>query len=549
VTHNDSELLHSFVWGGDQTAFGLLVDRHLGLVHAAAVRRLNGNAELAKEVSLDVFTILARKAPTLEGREALEPWLYETTRLAALAAGRKVARRARVQQSLAEMNDLSPDERPVDWTVLRPVLDEAMDELREGDRELMLLRYFSGLSHGEIGARLGLAENTARMRGERALERLRAVLVRRGIPSTGAALSTLLANHAFAQAASSAPAGLGVLVTQAALAGAGSAAGGALVGAVTFMSTTKVIVIAGLVTTASIGGSIYSQVQASRTEQRLRESEQRCSLSETQCRTLIGQLKQLQEENRPGAEKPAALTASQSTSQGAPKDVRSMAGSAQAVTKSSFVSMLDLLAASPEYLQLSQRRFALDLPLEYGPLYRKLGLSSEKIARLEPLLVEAQQIMWDTMNAARSNGLSTGDSSLAKVKLPDVQEVYGRIYALLGENDFKTYETYTKSSTARQLASQLAGNLYYTEQPLTGAQADVLVSLIQANSSAGRVSGMVQEAALVDWEKVHAQASGILTSAQLRVLRIQQERSALDSQVSELQQRLAVQGAQATPGS
>ena len=61
-----------------------------------------------------------------------------------------------------------------DWQKIRPVLDEVMHELKETDREAILLRYFENRPFAEIGGQLGLNENAARMRVERALEKLRA---------------------------------------------------------------------------------------------------------------------------------------------------------------------------------------------------------------------------------------------------------------------------------------------------------------------------------------------------------------------------------------
>src|SRR6185295_9056058 len=92
--------------------------------------------------------------------------------------------------------------------------------LNGDDRQAVLLRYFEGKSYADIGARLRLAENTARMRVERALEKLRDALGRRGLTSTTAGLAIALGN----QAGVAAPAGLAASVTGAAL--AGTAAGG-----------------------------------------------------------------------------------------------------------------------------------------------------------------------------------------------------------------------------------------------------------------------------------------------------------------------------------
>ena len=92
----------------------------------------------------------------------------------------------------------------LEWTALRPLLDEAMSCLRERDRTAVVLRYFEDRSYAEIGAALGLSENAARMRTDRALERLREFLGRRGLHSGAAAIAGLIAGHAVCAA----PAGL-----------------------------------------------------------------------------------------------------------------------------------------------------------------------------------------------------------------------------------------------------------------------------------------------------------------------------------------------------
>ena len=109
-----------------------------------------------------------------------------------------------------------------DWAQLRTVLDDAMHQLRERDREAVLLRFFEGRPFAEVGARQGVSENAARMRVERALETLHALLTRRGITSTTAALTLLLAEHAVVAA----PAGLAAAVCGTAVAGAATAGGG-----------------------------------------------------------------------------------------------------------------------------------------------------------------------------------------------------------------------------------------------------------------------------------------------------------------------------------
>jgi hypothetical protein len=131
------------------------------------------------------------------------------------------------------MADVSPSPEPsVDWERLQPVIDEAMDTLKERDREVMLLRYFDGLTFAEVGARLNLTENTARMRTERALEKLRKQLGRLGVTSTATALALALTNSSFAAV----PAGLVASVAASALSVAPAGAG---VGLGTFFLMSK----------------------------------------------------------------------------------------------------------------------------------------------------------------------------------------------------------------------------------------------------------------------------------------------------------------------
>jgi cell division protein FtsL len=104
-----------------------------------------------------------------------------------------------------------------DWEKIRPALDEVMHELKEADREAILLRYFENRPFAEIGEKFGLNENAARMRVERALGKLRAVFLRRGIAATTALASVISAN-----AVQIAPAGLAATLTSASLAAAGT---------------------------------------------------------------------------------------------------------------------------------------------------------------------------------------------------------------------------------------------------------------------------------------------------------------------------------------
>jgi len=227
MTTSDAELLRRFGVERSEPAFTELVGRHLDLVHSAALRQMDGDASAAEDITQAVFTDLARKAARLSSHTSLTGWLYTSTRYLAANARRDEHRRRRRDQEAHAMNQLLQPAGPApDWDQLRPVLDEAMHELGEADRDAVLSRFFERRPLAEVGERLGLGENAARMRVDRALDKLRRALARRGVTSTAAALMLALTG----QAVAAAPAGLAPRVSRSAIAGtaAGAAAGGGL---------------------------------------------------------------------------------------------------------------------------------------------------------------------------------------------------------------------------------------------------------------------------------------------------------------------------------
>ena len=247
---DDPQLLRSYAVERSEPAFAELVQRHVNLVYSTALRQANGDAHLAQDATQLVFTDLARKAASLSGRAVLSGWLFTSTRYAVARLIRGEQRRRTREQEAHHMDAIQGGAPAhVDWERLRPVLNDALAELSETDREAVLLRYFEGLAFAGIGTRLDLTENAARMRVERALDKLQALLARRGLTSSTAALAVVLAN----QAVVAAPAGLAATIAGVALAEA--TAGGAVGWIVNLMSINKLSVgAAGLVAAAGITG-------------------------------------------------------------------------------------------------------------------------------------------------------------------------------------------------------------------------------------------------------------------------------------------------------
>ena len=217
----DRELLAQYAKGRSESAFAELVRRHLSMVYCAALRQVGGDTHLAEDVCQAVFADLARKSGQLTGRDSIAGWLYTSARFAASKTVRAEVRRRIREDAASTMNQETSN---VAWTELRDLLDTAMSELGEKDREAVVLRYFEARDLAVIGAALGTTENAARMRVERALGKLRCVLEKRGVTATGAALAAALAGFT----AEAIPTGLASAVAMVAVTTAPATGGGLL---------------------------------------------------------------------------------------------------------------------------------------------------------------------------------------------------------------------------------------------------------------------------------------------------------------------------------
>jgi RNA polymerase sigma factor (sigma-70 family) len=205
-------LLAAYVRQGSEDAFRALVTRYLALVHSTAVRLVGGDTHLAEDIAQTVFVDLARKARTLPGDVMLGGWLHRHTCFVAAKTLRSERRRQARERQSVKMNALHSES---DLHLMAPILDEAINQLGAADRTAILLRYFEQCDFSAVGAALASNEDAARMRVNRALEKLQVILKHRGVTLSAAALGTALA----AGAVKAAPAGLAITISNAALVG------------------------------------------------------------------------------------------------------------------------------------------------------------------------------------------------------------------------------------------------------------------------------------------------------------------------------------------
>ena len=259
----DAQLIRAYAEQGDEAAFREFVHRHMDLVYSAALRQL-GSSDLAHDVAQNVFTDIARKATSLVQRvdenASLVGWLYRGARFEALTLIRSETRRVVREREAMEQSNPTHDAAPT-WEEVSVVLDDAMAELNDVDREAVLLRFFKQQDLREIGRALGISDDAAQKRVSRALDKLREILSRRGVAiGTGALITIITAN-----AVQAAPTGLALTVSSAVVAGGtiiGTAAATTAAKAIVMTTFQKTMIAAAVV--IALSAAVYEGYDAAR---------------------------------------------------------------------------------------------------------------------------------------------------------------------------------------------------------------------------------------------------------------------------------------------
>lgn len=190
------ELLRRWAVHGDAEAFGRIVHQYAGCVYATCLRVL-GDSGRAQDVSQETFFRLMRRPGDVTVN--LGGWLHRTaTHLALDALRSETSRRRREIVYATEC-----EHEASSWSELSPCVDQALTELPDELRTLLVEHYLLGRTQAELAERTGLSAATISRRVRQGLDELRQHLRLKGVYALPAALAGLLCHVAARKAPAS----------------------------------------------------------------------------------------------------------------------------------------------------------------------------------------------------------------------------------------------------------------------------------------------------------------------------------------------------------
>ncbi len=172
-TDADAELISRCLEQGDAgyEAFRELLKRYEAMVYATSIR-IVGDRHEAEEVCQDTFLKVHQKLSTFEGRSSFKTWLFRINYNLCISRRRKLAKKnlhTEFEEDAVSgdaVNSFNADQKRA---ATKESVDVTLSNLSESDKEILTLRFITGLSLNEIADVLDLSLSAAKMRLYRAM--------------------------------------------------------------------------------------------------------------------------------------------------------------------------------------------------------------------------------------------------------------------------------------------------------------------------------------------------------------------------------------------
>jgi len=151
----------------DAAAFDEIVSRFLAPALAVA-RQLTSDAALAEDAVQEAFLRVVRGRALYQAGRPFSSWFYAILRNVCTDLLRSRSRYAKLLEGAALLTREAAAHEPDAADAL-----ELLDDLPKDDRDVLMLRIVHDMPFRDVAAALGISEEAAKKRGQRALRRLR----------------------------------------------------------------------------------------------------------------------------------------------------------------------------------------------------------------------------------------------------------------------------------------------------------------------------------------------------------------------------------------
>jgi len=171
------EVLMRAVRDGDVDKLGLLFERH----HAGLfdfLSRMTGNRTAAEDLTQDVFVRMLKYRRTFRDDGRFETWMFHIARNARADYFRGRATVDVTDEAMDAATDAPGPAQLVERDQETALLRRALLQLRDDNRELIVMARYRGMRHEAIADLLGVDVGTVKVRIHRAMKELREIFLR-----------------------------------------------------------------------------------------------------------------------------------------------------------------------------------------------------------------------------------------------------------------------------------------------------------------------------------------------------------------------------------
>ncbi len=165
----DRELVIRFLTHRDEETFREIYRRHTPALYLMALRMMGGSGRGAEDAVHDAWIRAMKGLGAFRWEASLRTWLTGIT----IRVCHEALRRPPASSGTSREREAAPMAGPSPESI---DLERAVRRLPDGAREVLVLHDIEGLTHQEIGDRLGIGEGTSKSQLHKARRALRGLL-------------------------------------------------------------------------------------------------------------------------------------------------------------------------------------------------------------------------------------------------------------------------------------------------------------------------------------------------------------------------------------